>query len=55
VRARRLVRQARISGLIEVKPGRTAIRVPGVRVADDPVKPNFRRMLRTSYGVADIT
>jgi transposase InsO family protein len=34
-RARRLMRAAGISGLVSMKRGRTTIRVPGVRVADD--------------------
>jgi transposase InsO family protein len=37
-RIRRLMRQAGISGLVKVKKGRTTIRVPGVRVADDLVE-----------------
>ncbi len=36
-RVRRLMRQAGISGLVKVKRGKTTIRVPGVRVADDLV------------------
>ena len=38
----RLMRQAGISGLVKVKRGRTTIRVPGVRVADDLVERQFR-------------
>ena len=41
-RVRRMMRQAGISGLVKVKRGRTTIRVPGVRVADDLVERNFR-------------
>jgi putative transposase len=36
-RVERLMRQAAISGLVAKKRGRTTIRVPGVRVADDLV------------------
>ena len=36
------MRQAGLSGLIPKKRGRTTIRVPGVRVADDLVKRQFR-------------
>ncbi len=41
-RIRRLMRQAGISGLVKVKKGRTTIRVPGVRVADDLLERKFR-------------
>jgi transposase InsO family protein len=41
-RVERLMRQADISGLVPKKRGRTTIRVPGVRVADDLVKRQFR-------------
>jgi putative transposase len=41
-RVERLMRQAGISGLVERKRGRTTIRVPGVRVADDLVQRAFR-------------
>jgi putative transposase len=37
-RVERLMRQAGISGLVPKRRGRTTIRVPGVRVADDLVK-----------------
>ena len=37
-RVERLMRQAGISGLVKRRKGRTTIRVPGVRVADDLVK-----------------
>ena len=36
------MRQAGISGLVRRKRGRTTIRVPGVRVADDLVERQFR-------------
>ena len=49
-RIRRLMRQAGISGLVKVKRGRTTIRVPGVRVADDLVERKFRPERPTSCG-----
>ena len=42
-RVERLMAEAGISGLVPRKRGRTTIRVPGVRVADDLVKRHFRR------------
>lgn len=54
-RVERLMREAGISGLIEKKRGRTTIRVPGVRVADDLVKRNFRPAAPNVLWVADIT
>jgi putative transposase len=54
-RIRRLMRQAGISGLVKVKKGRTTIRVPGVRVADDLVERRFRRDAPNVLWVADIT
>jgi putative transposase len=41
-RIQRLMRAAGISGLVKVKKGRTTIRVPGVRVADDLVERQFQ-------------
>gem|GEM_PF-1128989 len=41
-RAQRLMRAAGLSGLVARKRGRTTIRVPGVRVADDLVERCFR-------------
>lgn len=41
-RVARLMRQAGISGLMPKKRGKRTIRVPGVRVADDLVKRQFR-------------
>lgn len=41
-RVERLMRQAGISGLVTRKRGRTTVRVPGVRVADDLVRRGFR-------------
>ena len=40
-RVERLMREAGISGLVARKRGRTTIRVPGVRVADDLVERRF--------------
>jgi putative transposase len=54
-RIRRLMRQAGISGLVKVKRGRTTIRVPGVRVADDLVERKFRPDGPNVLWVADIT
>ena len=41
-RVERLMRDAGISGLVRRKRGRTTVRVPGVRVADDLVQRQFR-------------
>jgi putative transposase len=49
------MRQAGISGLVKVKKGRTTIRVPGVRVADDLVERKFRPDAPNILWVADIT
>jgi putative transposase len=54
-RVRRLMRQAGISGLVRTKRGRTTIRVPGVRVADDLVQRQFRPQAPNVLWVADIT
>jgi putative transposase len=54
-RIRRLMRNAGISGLVKVKKGRTTIRVPGVRVADDLVERKFRPDAPNILWVADIT
>jgi putative transposase len=54
-RVERLMRQARISGLVERKRGRTTIQVPGVRVADDLVERRFRPDAPNVLWVADIT
>ena len=54
-RIRRLMRKAGISGLVKVKKGRTTIRVPGVRVADDLVERKFRPEAPNVLWVADIT
>ncbi len=54
-RVERLMRQAGISGLITRRRGRTTIRVPGVRVADDLVKRQFMPAAANVLWVADIT
>lgn len=54
-RVERLMAQAGISGLVPKKRGRTTIRVPGVRVADDLVERDFRPGAPNVLWVADIT
>jgi putative transposase len=54
-RVRRLMRQAGLSGLVRRKRGRTTIRVPGVRVADDLVERRFQPATPNVLWVADIT
>ena len=54
-RVQRLMRQAGLSGLVARKRGRTTIRVPGVRVADDLVERRFRPDRPEVLWVADIT
>ncbi len=54
-RVQRLMRRAGISGLVKVKKGRTTIRVPGVRVADDLVERDFKPAAPNVLWVADIT
>ncbi len=54
-RVERLMRHAGISGLIAKKRGKTTIRVPGVRVADDLVERQFRPAAPNVLWVADIT
>ena len=54
-RVERLMREAGICGLVSRKRGRTTIRVPGVRVADDLVKRDFRPAGPDLLWVADIT
>lgn len=54
-RVQRLMRAAGISGLVKVKKGRTTIRVPGVRVADDLVERQFRPDAPNVLWVADLT
>jgi putative transposase len=54
-RVERLMRRAAISGLVARKRGRTTIRVPGVRVADDLVERDFKPAAPNVLWVADIT
>jgi putative transposase len=54
-RVERLMAQAGLSGLTPKKRGRTTIRVPGVRVADDLVDRNFHPRASDVLWVADIT
>jgi putative transposase len=54
-RVERLMRQAGISGLVAKKQGRTTIRVPGVRVADDLVARQFTPAAPNVLWDADIT
>lgn len=54
-RVERLMREAGISGLVPKRRGRTTIRVPGVRVADDLVERDFRPAGPNVLWVADIT
>lgn len=54
-RVERLMREAGISGLVRRKRGRTTIRVPGVRVADDLVRRNFTPAAPDVLWVADVT
>jgi putative transposase len=54
-RVERLMRGADLSGLVRRKRGRTTIRVPGVRVADDLVERQFRPAAPNVLWVADIT
>ena len=54
-RVERLMREAGISGLVARKRGRTTIRVPGVRVADDLVERQFRPASPDVLWIADLT
>jgi putative transposase len=54
-RVERLMRQAGLSGLVRRRRGKTTIRVPGVRVADDLVARQFRPQAPDVLWVADIT
>jgi putative transposase len=54
-RVERLMRQAGISGLVRRRRGKTTIRVPGVRVADDLVERDFKPAAPNVLWVADIT
>jgi putative transposase len=54
-RVERLMREAGISLLVARKRGRTTIRVPGVRVADDLVERQFRPAAPDVLWIADVT
>ena len=54
-RVERLMKAAGISGLQQRKRGRTTIRVPGVRVADDLVERDFGPAAKDSLWIADVT
>jgi putative transposase len=54
-RVERLMRAAGISGLVRRKRGRTTIRMPGVRVADDLVERQFRPVAPNALWIADVT
>jgi len=54
-RVERLMRGAGLSGTVKRRRGKTTIRVPGVRVADDLVKRDFRPPAPNQLWVADIT
>jgi putative transposase len=54
-RVERLMRSAGISGLQPKRQGKTTIRVPGVRVADDLVERQFRPSAPNVLWLADIT
>ena len=54
-RVERLMRDAGLSGLVARKRGRTTIRVPGVRVADDLVERRFRPEAPDVLWIADVT
>ena len=54
-RVQRLMRAAGISGLVKVRRGKSTIRVPGVRIADDLVERQFSPAAPNVLWVADIT
>jgi putative transposase len=54
-RVERLMKAAGISGLVKKKRGKTTIRVPGVRVADDLLLRDFTATSPNTKWVADIT
>ena len=54
-RVERLMVAAEISGLVVCKRGRTTVRVPGVRVADDLVKRQFRPEEPNVLWIADFS
>lgn len=53
-RVERLMRAAGLSGLVPKRRGKTTIRVPGVRVADDLVERQFRPSEPNVLWLADI-
>ncbi len=54
-RVERVMRQTGLTGLVPKRRGRTTIRVPGVRVADDLVQRQFAPTAPNVLWVADIT
>ena len=54
-RVERLMRQGGLTGTVKRRRGRTTIRVPGVRVANDLVKRDFRPDAPDRLWVSDIT
>jgi putative transposase len=54
-RVERLMRSAGLSGLVKRRRGRTTVRVPGIRVADDLVRRDFRPEQPDRLWVADIS
>lgn len=54
-RIERLMRQAGLTGTMKRRRGRTTVRVPGVRVANDLVKRDFQPAAADQLWVADIT
>lgn len=54
-RIERLMRQAGISGTVKRRRGKTTVRVPGVRVANDLVKRDFSPAAANQLWVSDIT
>jgi putative transposase len=54
-RVERLMRQAGLSGTVKRRRGKTTIRIPGVRVANDLVKRDFSPSTPNTLWVSDIT
>ena len=54
-RVERLMRRRGLSGLVKRRRGRTTVRVPGVRVAEDLVRRDFRPAAPDRLWVADLT
>jgi putative transposase len=54
-RVERLMREQQLSGLVRRRRGRTTVRVPGVRVANDLVGRDFRPPAPNRLWVADIS